>query len=190
MNKLTYLTFGMLLLLQCFTVAAQELPDDEAQIRQTLTHYIQGRNGGDLDQLKSAYHPSAALKFVHPETGALAEWSLEEYLGRLTPGEKQNCSGAITDIHIFNDAAQATVMLTYHRLRFHDYISLLKIEGKWLIVDKTFSRKPIEEAAIEGGFGSPRGKVLERYGYDPSEARCEICTKQEYRDKSADCPHD
>ena len=115
---------------------------DEAQIRDILTHYIEGRNGGDLERLKKAFHPTAALKFVDPETKELGEWNLEEYVKRLRPGQKLNCFGQITDIRIFNDAAQATVLLTYPNLRFHDYMSLLKINGQWLIVDKTFARQP------------------------------------------------
>ena len=190
MNKLIQLFFAVLLmLLQHLSGFAQPHNADEAAIRETLTHYIEGRNGGDLDRLKRAFHPTAALKFVQPETGALGEWSLEEYLGRLEPGKKQNCSGQIADVRLFQDAAQATVILTYPSLLFHDYISLLKIEGKWLIIDKTFARKPLEEAVDVGGIGSPQGKVLIKYRQAPQEASCEICTKQEYRDKSAQCPH-
>ncbi|WP_160164061.1 nuclear transport factor 2 family protein [Nafulsella turpanensis] len=120
---------------------AQQL-SDEAQIRETVTNYIEGRNGGDLERLRKAFHPGAALKFVDPGSKALGEWSLEEYLQRLTPGEKLNCRGEIIDIRRFEDAAQATVLLTYPNLRFHDYMSLLKINGQWLIVDKTFARSP------------------------------------------------
>lgn len=144
MKRSIILFVAVLLLMQQHLTgfAQQQPPSDEAQIRETLTHYIEGRNGGDLERLKKAFHPTAALKFVQPETKALGEWSLDDYIKRLEPGKKQNCSGEITDIRIFNDAAQATVLLSYPAIRFHDYMSLLKINGKWLIVDKTFARKP------------------------------------------------
>ena len=142
MKKNNTLLALLLLFLLCHKVSFAQQANDEEQIRETLTHYIEGRNGGDLERLRKAFHPTAALKFVVPETNELGEWSIEEYIKRLTPGEKLNCSGQITDIRIFNDAAQATVLLTYPTIRFHDYMSLLKLDGKWLIVDKSFARKP------------------------------------------------
>ena len=141
-NKTTLLATLLFLMLQHLGGFAQQA-DDEAQIREVLTHYIEGRNGGDLERLREAFHPTAALKFVVPDTKELGEWSIEEYIKRLTPGEKLNCSGQITDIRIFNDAAQATVVLTYPNLIFHDYMSLLKVKGEWLIADKVFARKPL-----------------------------------------------
>ena len=142
MNKQTiFLAALFLFLLQHMEGFAQQKSDEE-QIRVTLTHYIEGRNRGDLERLRKAFHPSAALKFVEPDTKELGRWNLEEYIKRLKPGQKLNCSGQIIDIRIFNDAAQATVLLTYPTIRFHDYMSLLKVNGQWLIADKTFSRKP------------------------------------------------
>ena len=190
MNKYTIFTTALLfLLLVHFHVTAQQQPSDETQIRETLYDYIEGRNGGDLDRLKRVFHPTATLKFIQPNTKGLGVWSLEEYLKRLEPGKKQNCTSAMSDIRIFNDAAQATVILTYPTTRSYDYMSLLKIDGKWLIVDKIFAQKPINEAEVEVGIKSLPGKAINKYGYDPKDARCEICTKQEYRDKSAHCPH-
>lgn len=149
MNKLTYFLLALLLvLLRHQPGFAQQPTADESAIRQTLTHYIEGRNGGDLDRLRKAFHPTAALKFVQPDDGAMGEWSLEDYLKRLQPGQKLNCTGLITDIRIFNDAAQATVLLTYPNIRFHDYMSLLKVRGQWLIVDKTFARMPTKEKVL------------------------------------------
>ena len=138
---ITLLAAILFFLLQQLAGFAQEESDKE-QIRETLTHYIEGRNGGDLERLKKAFHPTAALKFVVPDTKELGEWSLEEYVARLKPGEKLNCRGQIIGIRIFNDAAQAIVLLTYPHIRFHDYMSLLKVKGQWLIVDKTFARQP------------------------------------------------
>jgi hypothetical protein len=189
--KKPILFLGTLLffMLQQVSGLAQQGSDDERMIRETLTNYIEGRNGGDLERLKTAFHPTAALKFVQPETKTLGEWSLEEYLQRLQPGQKLDCSGEITDIRLFNDAAQATVLLTYPDLRFHDYMNLLKIEGKWLIVDKTFAQKPFQQAAVAQERALPRPRNFDAYSYNPMDAACEICTKQEYRDKSEHCPH-
>ncbi|EMR01415.1 nuclear transport factor 2 family protein [Cesiribacter andamanensis] len=188
-NPLLFLGTLLFLMLQQLTGLAQQQASDELLIRETLTNYIEGRNGGDLERLKAAFHPSAALKFVQPNTNTLGEWSLEEYLQRLKPGQKLDCSGEITDIRLFNDAAQATVLLTYPDQHFHDYMSLLKVEGRWLIVDKTFARKPIQQGVAAQQSPVVRPRLTNTYAYPPMDAACEICTKQEYRDKSAPCPH-
>ena len=143
MNKRKILLLTLFLCLFQHMQSFAQQRSDEGQIRETLTNYIEGRNGGDLERLRKAFHPTAALKFVVPDTKELGEWSLEEYIAKLTPGEKLNCKGQIIDIRIFNDAAQATVLLTYPAVRFHDYMSLLKVNGRWLIVDKTFARQPV-----------------------------------------------
>lgn len=140
-KQIVLLSAAIFFLLQPGAFAQQG--SDEEQVREVLTHYIEGRNGGDLERLRNAFHPTAALKFVVPETSELGEWSLEEYLNRLIPGQKLDCSGQITDVRIFNDAAQASVLLTYPDIVFQDYMSLLKVDGQWLIVDKTFARKPL-----------------------------------------------
>ncbi|MEM6398100.1 MAG: DJ-1/PfpI family protein [Bacteroidota bacterium] len=41
--------------------------------------------------------------------------------------------------------AQAKIELEYPAFKFADYINLQKVEGKWLIAVKTFSRQPIAE---------------------------------------------
>ena len=133
---------AFLILLSLLNLDVNAQQSEEEQIRRVLTHYIEGRNTGDIERLKKAFHPTATLKFIDSKNMDLAEWTLQEYTQRLTPGKKLNCEGQITDIRIFNDAAQATVLLTYPTSKFHDYMSLLKVRGEWLIVDKTFARKP------------------------------------------------
>ena len=180
----------LLLILQQAPGFAQQQPDDEAQIRSTLYNYIEGRNGGDLERLKQAFHPGAALKFVQPSNRTLGEWSLEEYLSKVEPGKKQNCTGEITDIRMFKDAAQATVVLTYPNVRFHDYMSLLKIEGEWLIVDKIFARKTAEEATAEANAARYQGKKSDEYGYDLKVVKCGICAQLAKWNKATTCSHD
>lgn len=198
MNKQkTVLVTLFLCLLQHMQAFTQERSDEE-QIRETLTNYIEGRNGGDLERLRKAFHPTAALKFVVPDTKEVGEWSLEGYIKKLTPGQKLNCNGQIIDIRTFNDAAQATVLLTYPDIRFHDYMSLLKVNGQWLIVDKTFARKPtvgkvlmvVTSHADLGDTGRKAGlnlkevsyvyKALEEAGYTVDFASSQGTTAQMY----------
>lgn len=192
MKKLAPLLLAVCLfmLMQPLTGYARQTPADEAAIRVTLNNYIEGRNGGDLDRLQKAFHRSATLKFVQTHTKELGDWSLNSYLKRLKPGQQLNCKGEITDIRIFNDAAQATVLLIYPDLRFHDYMSLLKIEGQWLIVDKIFARKSAEETTAEAKAVRYKGKKSDEYGYDMKPVKCGLCAQLAKWNKAATCSHE
>ena len=137
-NIMVYL---VLYLLTEKPAVAQALAPEEEGIRIALTHYTEGRNNGDLERLRKAFHPAATLKFVHPETKEFTTWTLAEYMTKLSPGKKQDCTAEILDIRQFADAAQATVVLRYPQVTFYDYMSLLKVNGQWLISDKIFARK-------------------------------------------------
>ncbi|HEY0740301.1 MAG TPA: nuclear transport factor 2 family protein [Chryseosolibacter sp.] len=120
----------------------QAQDQQENKVRRTVEKYITGRNSGDMEMLRESFHPGAKLKFINNETGDINEWTVEEYLRRFKPGEKLPCTGEIIDVRIFNNAAQATVLLMYEKVKFHDFMNLLRIKDEWLIVDKTFSRLP------------------------------------------------
>jgi len=135
------LIFKIFALLWLFPLWSNAQQSDEEKIYKVLNDYIEGRNKGDLERLKRAFHPTAALKFVDSKSQDIGVWTIQDYVKRQTPGQKLNCVGQIVNLQIYNDAAQATVLLTYPAIKFHDYMTLLKIQNEWLIVDKVFARK-------------------------------------------------
>jgi hypothetical protein len=48
----------------------------------------------------------------------------------------------IESVDIAGDAAVAKVVLDYPRVRYTDYMSLLKVDGEWKIIHKNFSAAP------------------------------------------------
>ncbi|OQA38384.1 MAG: putative lumazine-binding protein [Acidobacteria bacterium ADurb.Bin340] len=44
-------------------------------------------------------------------------------------------------LEVAGDAATAKVVLDYPTFRFIDYLHLLKLEGRWAIVDKVYHRE-------------------------------------------------
>ena len=45
-------------------------------------------------------------------------------------------------LDITGNAAIAKVVLDYPQVKFTDYMSLLKVDGTWMIVNKTFHAEP------------------------------------------------
>lgn len=108
---------------------------DEAAIRATIQHYFDGGM-----TVRKAFHPTARMTFVRD---SLVVVPIEDYLRRVE--ESAGKGGGweqkrIASIDIANTAAVARLELASGDNRVTDYMTLLKIDGQWLIVNKTFSR--------------------------------------------------
>ena len=116
---------------------------DEAGVRQAIEHYFQGHATGDGANHRKAFHPEAKLFWIRD--GQFAQRTSEEYIagapGKPAPDEAQR-KRSIAMIDITGNAAIAKVVLDYPQVRFTDYMSLLKINGEWKIVNKTFVAEP------------------------------------------------
>lgn len=115
---------------------------EEAAIRATLEHYLQGHATGDGSHMRMAFHPAAWLFWVAGDT--LGRRASEAYAagfpGRPAPDEAQR-RRRIVSIDRTGNAAMAKIELDYPDVRFVDYMSLLKVGGEWRIVHKIFHRE-------------------------------------------------
>jgi hypothetical protein len=132
--------FNLLFLL--LTVLAEPAcaadPAELAAIEEAVGYYLEGGQTGDVELLRKAFHPSARLQFVRD--GVYGEWSLEEYLGRRTPGKRSDHRARVLSIDYAGNTATAKLELDFGSFKFVDYMSLLKLDGRWWIVNKVFYR--------------------------------------------------
>lgn len=109
------------------------------QITETLTDYIEGTANGQPDRLRKAFHPDFNLYTVTSEDSLLIR-SGEKYISNVKEGEKTNRIGRIISIDHEKDAAIAKVEIVIPNWRiFTDYFLLLKYEGSWKIVHKSYT---------------------------------------------------
>jgi Putative lumazine-binding len=127
-----------------FNFCMAQTKTDEEKVKNTLFKYINGRNKGDTALLSSAFHPTADLRYINQ--GNYTIWPVEEYVGGIKPGRKQDCIARIISIDILGTAAQAKIELEYPRRKFADYFNLLKIDNEWYIANKIFSQQPVDTA--------------------------------------------
>ena len=59
---------------------------------------------------------------------------------RLKPGEVDSTERKVVSVDVVGDAAVAKLELKRPDAVVTDYMSLLKVEGRWVIVNKIFSR--------------------------------------------------
>ena len=112
---------------------------EDAAVRAAIEHYFQGHATGDGAHFRKVFHPESKLFFIRD--GKFAQRTSEEYIagapGKPAEDEAQR-KRTIDWIDVTGDTAVAKLTLTYPAATFTDYIALLKIEGEWKIVNKTF----------------------------------------------------
>ncbi len=116
------------------------------EITETIMNYIDGTANGDLEKLRKAFHPDFNLYSVTKED-SLRIWKGQDYIGGIKPGEKANRVGRIISIDFEKDAAiaKAEILIPNWRI-FTDYFLLLKYEGSWKIVQKSYTWLEIPKA--------------------------------------------
>lgn len=116
---------------------------EDAAIRQALDHYIQGHATGQGEHFRKVFHPDSKLFAVRE--GKYWQLTSEEYIARAAgkpASDEAQRKRRIESIDITGNAAIAKIVLDYPQVKFTDYMSLLKIDGQWWIVNKTFHTEP------------------------------------------------
>jgi len=112
-----------------------------AQITETLMDYIDGTANGEPEKLKRAFHPDFNLYTISDDS--LRVRSGKKYVSNIKEGEKSNRIGRIISIDYEKDAAIAKAEIVIPNWRiFTDYFLLLKYEGSWKIVQKSYTYRP------------------------------------------------
>ena len=116
---------------------------EEAAVRQAIEHYFRGHATGQGEHFRKVFHPESKLFWIRE--GKFAQRTSEEYIagasGKPAPDEAQR-KRRIESVDITGNAAMVKVVLDYPRVRFTDYMSMLKVDGEWKIVNKTFVSEP------------------------------------------------
>jgi hypothetical protein len=135
MKKFVFFLFFAINFQNLFAQTEREL------ITQTLNDYIEGTANGQPQRVKNAFHPSLNLYFV--KNDSLKIWNGEEYIGSIKEGVKNDRAGKIISIDFEKDAAIAKIEIDIpgRKRIYTDYLMLLKYEGKWKIIHKSFTFK-------------------------------------------------
>ncbi|MFN0180205.1 MAG: nuclear transport factor 2 family protein [Gemmatimonadales bacterium] len=122
--------------------AGQPSPE-EAAVRSALEHYLAGHATGVGDHFRQGMHTGGTMYWARE--GALATRSFPDYAAG-APGkpaaDEDKRRRRIAMVDITNDAAVAKIVLEYPGATLTDYMTLLKVDGKWQIVAKAFTRQP------------------------------------------------
>lgn len=126
-------------------LAARPVNPDEEAIRRVVGYYFEGGTAGDSTMVGKAFHQVAMMFFVR-DTAFVQMPIFSEYLSRVAAPRPANAGPdqtkkEIISIDLTGTAAVAKLRLTTPNAVLTDYMSLLKINGEWKIVNKIFDRK-------------------------------------------------
>lgn len=124
--------------------SAPVAPDiEEKAVRGTLQRYIDGIRAGDLDLLRTAFHPQAIMTgYLGPEPMVVPIDALWEVVqNNPSPAESgAPFTAAVESVEV--TGATATAVVTEEGYLGHDFrdaFQLLKLDGEWRIMAKLFT---------------------------------------------------
>ena len=142
MKKTIYL-LALLLPIGAFTYNASDgaNANDEDAIRATVQLYFDGMMNANPDALRTAFHPEARLIGNGSEGGIVIipveRWA-DSWDGR-EPRDTDRYMNRIVSVDIHGTAASVKTELAWPDVHYVDYLSLLKIDGDWKIVNKIWN---------------------------------------------------
>lgn len=116
--------------------------NDRAEIEKTLGHYFDALYEGDTDKVREVFHENSHL--YSATGGKFVDIPLESYVELVAgrPSPKSQSAGRADEILSIDqsgpNSALAKVALTIGARRFVDYLTLLKVDGRWMIAAKAF----------------------------------------------------
>ncbi len=124
-------------------LAAQTADPEAAAVRVPLENYLQGHATGDPEFMRKAFHTEGNLIFVRD--GKYTTRSFADYIagfnGKPAPDESKR-KRWIESVDVAGNSAIGKIILDYPAGKFVDYMTLLKINGEWKIVNKSFHFEP------------------------------------------------
>lgn len=146
MRKTIFAVALMFSLCAAFVIRHQSIQAqnaEEAAARLPLENYLKGHATGDGEYMKKAFHPESKLFWYRD--GKLNQRTSADYIGGFTgkpAADEAQRKRWIESVKITGNAGVATIVLDYPTAKLTDYMSLLKIDGEWKIINKIFHSEP------------------------------------------------
>jgi Putative lumazine-binding len=121
------------------------MDEDIGAIEAAVQTYLDGLYEGDADKLSSVFHPTSSL--TYEDGGTLTPMARDDWLKVVRERASAKTRGLARHDHILQiDLATPTMALVKLKcalppLFFTDYLSFLKVEGRWQVAQKVFARE-------------------------------------------------
>lgn len=123
-----------------------------AEITELMQRYFDGFYNGDVDLLKTVFHPSCRL--LSARDGSLTDDDMEAVYKRVAGRAAPSANGEVNRDRILSidlanpEIALAKVQIAIGQKLFTDYLNCIKIDGDWKIISKVFTYDVLEQGAV------------------------------------------
>jgi len=120
----------------------EDKPVEEAAVRALLEHYFEALHEADPEKLRSILHPQAVYATADEQPALVRD--LETYLrvveARESPAARGEARRDQVDTIEFagDNTARAKVRVSFHGRDFVDFLTLIRVQGRWWIIAKVF----------------------------------------------------
>ena len=123
--------------------ASRSSDPQEGAVRAVVEAYLHGLKFNDVPSLRTAFWPDAKLLFVN-KNGSLGQLSQEDWYKMFagSAGKEEEGDLRISSVDITDNAASVKVIETYPKSIYVDYLNLLRLNGKWIVVNKIYTSRP------------------------------------------------
>src|SRR4029078_6442561 len=121
------------------------MDQDIGAIEAAVQSYLDGLHEGDADKLAGVFHPTSSL--TYGDNGALTPIPRDAWLKAVRERPSAKARGLPRHDHVLQiDLATPTMAFVKLKcalppLFFTDYLSFLKIDGRWQVAQKVFARE-------------------------------------------------
>ncbi|MDF1791844.1 MAG: nuclear transport factor 2 family protein [Thalassobaculaceae bacterium] len=123
-----------------------------AEITELMQRYFDGFYNGDVDLLKTVFHPNCHL--LSARDGSLADDDMDAVYKRVAGRTAPAANGEINRDRILSidlanpELALAKVQIAIGQKLFTDYLNCIRLDGAWKIISKTFTYDLIDASAV------------------------------------------
>lgn len=117
------------------------------KIEEVIQNYYQGYQKADISLIQKSFHPDTRL--LSSSEGELDVTEMSNWLislkERQLRGDIRTGFLKILSIDETNQAATVKLKIRFPAFEFTDYLSLLKLKGKWIIVGKIYQYQELNQ---------------------------------------------
>lgn len=136
-------SFALFLFFVCVGTASAQTAQEKELAKVPLNNYLQAQATGNGDLIRKSFYTEARIMTF--SNGKLTNLGVEEFASRFNgkaAADEAQRKRMIESFEVVGNAATAKIVLEYPTVKFVDYMNLLKIDGEWKIVNKTFHAEP------------------------------------------------
>ncbi len=138
--------FKTLVLIFSLCVSSALWAKGEPMMNEVIQNYFEGYQNADVELIKKAFHSETRLLSVDEgklDVTEMSDW-LKNLADRRARADFRKGTLKIISTDTKEYAATVKLKITFPTMEFTDYLSLLKINGKWIIVGKIYHYQPKE----------------------------------------------